>query len=182
MNLKRFIILDRDGTITEECDHLSDPEQVKLIPGSASGMRKLRQLGLGLVVITNQSVIGSGVINFARLEEIHGRLLELLRQENVWVEKIYVCPHKPNDNCSCRKPKTELARQAAEEFQFDPRQSFVVGDKVCDIELGKQIGAITILVRSGHGRKYDPQDTPPDYVVNNLEESANLIETLLRKK
>lgn len=178
---KRFVILDRDGTIAEECDHLVSPEQVKLIPGAASGLSQLRQLGLGLVVITNQSVIGSGVIDRARLDEIHKRLSELLGHENAWLDKIYVCPHKANENCNCRKPKTELARQAASEYHFDLHRSFVIGDKVCDIELGKQIGATTILVRSGYGKQYDSQDIPPEYIVDDLKKAAILIEILLRK-
>jgi D-glycero-D-manno-heptose 1,7-bisphosphate phosphatase len=182
MNPKRFIILDRDGTINEECNHLSDPDQVKLIPGAASGLHKLRQLGLGLIVITNQSVIGSGVINNARLNEIHARMLELLELENAWLDKIYVCPHKADENCNCRKPKTGLVRKAVNEFLFDPHKSFVIGDKVCDIELGKQIGATTILLRSGYGMQYDHPDIPPDFIVDDLKESSVLIETLLRKE
>ena len=97
---QRFVVLDRDGTIIEEREYLSDPEQVRLIPGVGAALREFQQLGLGLVVITNQSGIGRGFFDHAQLERVHDRLSELLDAEGVHLDGLYICPHKPDDNCT----------------------------------------------------------------------------------
>ncbi len=183
MARRRFVLLDRDGTIIVERDHLSSPEQVELLPNSAEGLRRLRKLGLGLVVVSNQSAIGRGLFDEARLEAIHRRLRELLKAEDIELDAIYVCPHPPDAGCPCRKPETGLVQQAAREYDFDPGQSFVVGDKECDIEMGRRIGAVTILVQTGYGAEVVARSaTKPDYVENDLRASAVRIEQLLNGK
>jgi D-glycero-D-manno-heptose 1,7-bisphosphate phosphatase len=177
------VLLDRDGTIIVERDHLSLPEQVELLPGAAEGLRRLRSLGLGLVIVSNQSAIGRGLFDEARLEAIHRRLRALLKSEDVEIDAIYVCPHKPDAGCPCRKPETGLVQQAAREYDFDPVQSFVIGDKVCDIELGRRIGAVTILVQTGYGAEVAARNAvEPDYVENDLRAAAVRIERLLNGK
>jgi D-glycero-D-manno-heptose 1,7-bisphosphate phosphatase len=151
--MKRFVLLDRDGTIIEERDYLSDPEQVRLLPGAAAALRELQNMGLGLVVITNQSGVGRGYFDESRLESIHRRLIELLAAEGIQLDGIYVCPHNPDDDCSCRKPKTGLAERAAAELGFDLQETFVIGDKASDIEMGRNIGATTMLVCTGYGNE-----------------------------
>ena len=150
--MKRFVVLDRDGTIIEERHHLTDPAGVALIPGAAGALLALRTLGLGLVVVTNQSVVGRGMIDEARLQAIHERMCELLAGEGVTLDGIYHCPHLPEDGCPCRKPEVGLVKRAAAELDFDPGSSFVVGDHASDVELGKRLGATSILVLTGHGR------------------------------
>src|SRR5271166_4576848 len=113
MTPPRFVALDRDGTIIVERQYLSDPEAVELLPGAAAGLRTMRNLGLGLVVVTNQSAVGRGYFDLARLDEIHGRLRELLAGEDVTIDGIYVCPHTPEDGCRCRKPLPILLKRAA---------------------------------------------------------------------
>ncbi len=125
MRQKPFVLLDRDGTIIKECHYLSDPQQVELLAGVAAGLRRMQELGLGAIAITNQSGIGRGFFDEKRLGEIHQRMLELLAAENVFLEDIYFCPHTPADNCSCRKPLPGLVEQAAEKYGFNPQDSFV---------------------------------------------------------
>src|SRR5687768_18257619 len=98
---RRFIVLDRDGTIVEEREYLSQPEQVKLIPSAGAALRELQQMGFGLVVITNQSGVGRGIFDQDQLDLIHERLKQLLDREGVHLDGLYVCPHKPDDHCSC---------------------------------------------------------------------------------
>ncbi len=179
MPTKRFVILDRDGTINEEVGHLSRPDQVRLIAGAAAGLRRLREQGVGIIVVTNQSVIGQGMINQSELDEIHNRLKALLKREDVTLDGIYVCPHMPEDNCNCRKPKTGLLEQASRDFGFNLAGSIVIGDKVSDIELGKRAGATTILVRTGYGDQYQRGEVQPDYIAADLENAASLIEAIL---
>ena len=180
MTQRHFVVLDRDGTIIVERQYLSDPSEVELIPGAASGLRQLSEMGLGLVVITNQSAVGRGFFDQARLDLIHRRLCELLNAEGVHLDGIYVCPHRPEDDCPCRKPRPGLLELAAQELDFDPQACFVIGDKACDIELGRRVGATTFLVRTGYGAQVTAETTViPDYVVDDLWDAAQVIERLL---
>jgi D-glycero-D-manno-heptose 1,7-bisphosphate phosphatase len=177
MKGKHFIVLDRDGTIIVERHYLSDPAQVELLPGATS---ELRKMGFGLVVITNQSGIGRGFFNEERLGLIHLRMIELLEAENVSLDGIYFCPHLPEDNCSCRKPRPGLLHLAAKERGFDPQSCFVIGDKACDIKLGKLVGAKTLLVRTGYGNQMMTESTlQPDYIVDNLQAASELIQKVV---
>lgn len=180
MRRRRFVALDRDGTIIEERHYLSDPQDVVLLPYALDGLRRLRELGLGLVVITNQSAIGRGFFDIARLKLIHQRMNDLLTAAEIRFDGIYFCPHVPDDHCLCRKPEPGLLQRAASECDFDPSRAFVIGDKTCDIVLGQQVGATTFLVRTGYGAQVAVDATViPDYVVDNLEEAASIIGRLL---
>ncbi|MEG3889949.1 HAD family hydrolase [Microcoleus sp. Z1_A1] len=177
---RRFVLLDRDGTIIKECHYLSDPCRVELLPRAAEGLRLMQEMGLGLVAVTNQSGIGRGFFDEVRLGKIHQRLRELLAHAGVYLEDIYFCPHTPLDDCQCRKPRTGLVEQAAEKYGFNPQDTFVIGDKPCDIELGQRVGAITFLVRTGYGAEVAASQTlSPDYVVDDLLEAARIIERLI---
>jgi D-glycero-D-manno-heptose 1,7-bisphosphate phosphatase len=173
----RFVLLDRDGTINQEVDHLDRPDQVALIPGAAAALRQLRSAGLGVVVLTNQANVGRRLLPLDRLEEIHARLTELLSDEDVSLDGLYVCPHAPEDGCDCRKPRAGLALRAATDHGFRPEDAFVVGDHAADMGLGRAIGAVTILVRTGHGE--DELKTgagaQADHVVADLQEAAGVI-------
>jgi D-glycero-D-manno-heptose 1,7-bisphosphate phosphatase len=180
MTDRRFVILDRDGTVNVEKNYLTDPVDMELLPGAAAGLRRMRELGLGLVLITNQSAVGRGVIDRSGLDRIHGRLCALLADAGVSLDGIYVCPHHPAENCACRKPKTALVALAARELDFDPARSFVIGDKACDIVLGQRVGATTLLVLTGYGAATKAEGgVRPDLVVQDLEEAAEAIAHLL---
>ena len=127
------------------------PAQLELLSGAGEALRRLAGLGCGLIVVTNQSGIARGLIRPTELKAVHERLQELLAAEAVYLDGIYTCPHREEDNCGCRKPRTGLVEQAARECGFDPRECFLIGDKVSDIELGRNVGAVTFLVRTGYG-------------------------------
>jgi len=178
---RSFVVLDRDGTIIEERSYLSDPDQVKLIPGAAEGLRRLKGMGLGLVVVTNQSAVGRGLCSEERLKAIHHRLSEILKLEGVQLDGLYYCPHKPEDECWCRKPSIGLMKKASEELSFDLQSSFVVGDKMSDIQMGRQAGAVTLLVRTGYGAQAAADcSLASDHVVADLAEAAEKIAALLK--
>jgi D-glycero-D-manno-heptose 1,7-bisphosphate phosphatase len=177
-----MVLIDRDGTINIEKHYISSPEQIEILPHAAEGIKMLRELGLQVIIITNQSGIGRGFFDLKKLEEIHHRLQTLLKESGTSVDAIYFCPHLSDDECHCRKPSIEMARQAGKKFTAELSESFVVGDNVCDIEFGKNIGAITILVRTGYGSKvFEEQTIEPDYIVENLFEAACLIKGILEK-
>ena len=150
---RRFVLLDRDGTINEEIGYVLSPAELRLIPGAAEAIRDLRALGLGVVVVTNQSPVGRGWITEAELAAIHDRLRELLQASGADVDAIEHCPHRPEEDCSCRKPQTGMVDRAVADLGFDPSEAFVVGDHAGDMALGRAIGARTILVRTGHGEE-----------------------------
>lgn len=171
--LRPLVLLDRDGTINQEVDYLSHPEQLRLLPGAVRGLQRLREGGMTLAIVSNQSGVGRGFFTEETLSMIHQRLRALLAEEGVVIDGIYYCTHRPEEGCCCRKPKQGLALKAAAELRGDLRQSFIVGDKACDIQLGKAVGAQTILVRTGYGTSYDFTSDPiPDVTVENLEEAS----------
>jgi len=175
---RRFVLVDRDGTINEELapEYVLEPGQLRLIPGSAAALRELRRLGLGIVVVTNQSPVGRGWITLGQLDAIHARLSELLAVEGASVDGYYVCPHGPDDGCDCRKPGPALGLRAAEEHGFDPAAAFVVGDHRGDVEMGRRLGARTFLVRTGHGPEELERAEPfADHIVEDLAEAATII-------
>lgn len=179
MRLRRFVLLDRDGTLIVERDYLARAEEVELLPNTARGLRLLNQLGLGLAVLTNQSGIGRGYFDQAALDAIHARLQQLLANEGVSLAGIYVCPHVQEDGCACRKPEPGLAQRCAAELNFDPAASFVIGDKPCDIDLGRRLGATTFLVRTGYGARNEREGLKADYIVDDVLAAAHIIRTLL---
>ncbi len=178
---RRFVVLDRDGTIIEEAVYLSDPEQVKLLPGAGRALRELKQMGLGLVVITNQSGVGRGFFDEKQLQRIHERLEQFLECEGVRLDGIYVCPHIPDDNCACRKPKLGLLQKAASDLDFVLKDSIVIGDKACDVDMGRLAGATTFLVRTGYGAQAAEQNIAIDYVVDDLMAATQVIRGLVEE-
>jgi D-glycero-D-manno-heptose 1,7-bisphosphate phosphatase len=181
--LRRVVLLDRDGTINLEKHYLSSPEQLELLPYASEGIQLMTEMGFATAVITNQSAVGRGYFGLDRLNLIHQRLQEMLADRGAALDAIYVCPHRPDEGCACRKPVPGLAWKAAEDFGAEPSQAFVIGDNVCDIEMGKRIGATTILVRTGYGAQLVTQALiEPDYAVDNLLEAAKLIRDLAAVK
>jgi D-glycero-D-manno-heptose 1,7-bisphosphate phosphatase len=180
MKRRQFVVLDRDGTIIVERHYLSDPRQIELLPGAVKGLRQMLAMGLGLVVVTNQSGVERGLFDEAHLDLIHGRLCGLLETKGIHLERIYFCPHRPENDCSCRKPKPGLIERAARELDFDLQTSFVIGDKPADIEMGRKVRATTVLVRTGYGADFVGNSAViPDYVANDLSGAAQIIEGLL---
>jgi D-glycero-D-manno-heptose 1,7-bisphosphate phosphatase len=165
--MRRFALLDRDGTIIHERHYLADPADVELLPGAARGLRELHRLGFGLVVVTNQSGLARGYFDQTQLERIHARLRHLLSAEGVTLDGIYVCPHLPEAYCICRKPRPGLAQQAVAEHGFDVAEAIVVGDKSCDVDLGRAVGAMSFLVRTGYGLEFE-SSSGADLVVDDL--------------
>jgi D-glycero-D-manno-heptose 1,7-bisphosphate phosphatase len=172
----RAVIFDRDGTLIAERHYLSDPAQVELLPRVPEALRRLAKAGFLLVVATNQSGIARGYFDRARLEQIHKRMGELLAAEDVFLDGIYVCPHAPGDHCECRKPRPALVAAAATELGFDPKEAWVIGDKPCDIDLGRGVGAKTIMVRTGYGASWEAGGyVDADHVVEDALDASDII-------
>ena len=167
--------MDRDGTIIEERDYLSDPKLVKLLPNAAEGLRGLQEMGFGIIVITNQSGIGRGYFSDETVQEIHRKMVEDLKVFGVQLDGIYYCPHAPEDHCNCRKPRIGLVINAQADFFFSTEECYVIGDNFCDIELAKNINAKSILVETGHGEYVkNSKKIAPDFIAKDLLDSVRI--------
>ena len=183
MTVKTFALLDRDGTVIADRHYLADPAGVELLPGAADGMRRLRDAGVEMAIVTNQSGVGKGLFTAAALEAMHDRLRELLAAEGVAVRGIYYCPHTAADACRCRKPLPGLAEAAAQELGIDLTRAFVVGDKEADIDLARAVGATGILVRTGYGAETERAGAcRPAAVVDDLGAAAEFICEVVAKR
>ncbi|MDC1224893.1 D-glycero-beta-D-manno-heptose 1,7-bisphosphate 7-phosphatase [Schleiferiaceae bacterium] len=189
-NKQRCVFLDRDGVINIDTDLIDRPEDLELYPYGASSIRRLNKMGFLVVVVTNQSVIARGLCTIATLDEIHKKMETELGQDGAFVEAIYYCPHHPHSGyegeikefkveCSCRKPKPGMLLEAADRFNIDLTQSYLVGDSPRDIEAGANAGVETIRVKTGHGLK--PHTTVPKHYVEDLVSAVDLIENQFLK-
>lgn len=177
---RRFVLLDRDGTIIHDRHYLKDPAQVELLPQAAAGLHAMRSLGLGLVLVSNQSGLARGYFGQAALEAVHQRLYQILAAEGLKLDGAFYCPHGPGDACACRKPATGMAQQAAAQLGFDPNRAFVIGDKASDLRLGLALSGQSILVRTGKGRQTEVDlGNGPWLVVDDLKQAARVIAGLL---
>jgi D-glycero-D-manno-heptose 1,7-bisphosphate phosphatase len=178
---RRYVLVDRDGTVNEERNHLRDPRELAMIPGSAQALVRLRdELGMGIVIVTNQADVGRGALSLEALDEIHVRLRTLLAADGATVDAIEVCPHRPEDRCDCRKPAPGMALRAAARFGFDPTESFIVGDHAKDMQMGRAIGATTLFVRTGHGVDEEQVAVPlADHVADDLAAAVAIIAELV---
>jgi D-glycero-D-manno-heptose 1,7-bisphosphate phosphatase len=157
--LQTGIFIDRDGTINNEVDYLRSPDQLTLIPRSAEAISALNRLGLKVFIHTNQSGIARGFLTEKDLAAIHEKLTQLLEKQNARIEKIYYCPHHPEGTveryrmeCECRKPKPGMLHAAAKEYNINLSGSYIIGDKMIDVQTGNNCGATTILVMTGYGK------------------------------
>ncbi len=164
----KALFLDRDGTIIVDKHYLRDPDKVELLPGVGPCLRTLTQNGFIIVVVTNQSGIGRGLITEAEVDAQHHRLAGLLATFNAEPRRIVYCPHAPESDCLCRKPKPKMILDAALELGIDTKRSFMIGDKESDVEAGRASGCRTIRIGNA-------VDTAADYCAPSLAAAANII-------
>lgn len=140
------VFLDRDGTLNHDTGYVTSPEQLVLFPGVPEAIARLNQLEAMVLLVTNQSAIGRGMMTIEGLESIHERLAELISPYGARIDGIFFCPHHPQDGCGCRKPKAGLIDQAVSRFALDVSQCFLVGDKRSDLEAAQRASVPGILV------------------------------------
>ena len=146
MSGDRAVFLDRDGTLIDDVGYISDPEDVRLVPGAGDALRALRDAGFRLVVISNQSGLGRGLITQEQADAVHQRFVEELERAGAQIDAAYYCPHAPEEGCDCRKPLPGLLIDAACELGLDLERSFMVGNSDVDVAAGEAAGARAILL------------------------------------
>lgn len=144
--LHKAVFLDRDGTVIPDANYLATVEGVTLLPGAGEALAALARAGFLLVLVTNQSGIGRGYFTAAIVEAQHHRLQELLKPFGVTLAAVEFCPHAPDTECNCRKPKPGMLLTAAAKLQVAPADSFMVGDKPADVEAGRAAGCRTVFI------------------------------------
>ena len=173
------VFLDRDGVINEEINLLHRKEDIRLIGGSAEGIKLLNNAGIPAIIVTNQPVVARGLCTYDEAIEINRYIIALLAEQGAKIDGIYFCPHSAKadvpeyrKDCKFRKPNAGMLEQAACDFKVALGESYVVGDMARDILAGKNAGCKTILVRTGHAGRDGFFTARPDMTCKNLLEAA----------
>jgi len=174
--MNRAVFLDRDGTLIVEKNYLHRPEDVELFPGAGAALKRLADAGFKLVVVTNQSGIGRGYFTLADAERVNERVAREFARAGVRFEKTYIAPEAPDQPSRVRKPSPQFLFDARDEFHLNLAESYLVGDKMIDLECGWNAGLKQcILVRTGYGAALEqasPEKIPPAVVVDGLPQMA----------
>ncbi len=177
--MNRAIFLDRDGTLIVEKEYLHDPAEVEIFPGAGDALKKLGDAGFKLIIVTNQSGIGRGYYTLADAERVNERVCAEFAREGARFEKIYLAPEAPDQPSRGRKPSPQFLFDARDEFNLNLAESFIVGDKLIDLECGWNAGVKkSILVRTGYGggvEKESPGKIARAVVVDDLRGAAEWI-------
>ena len=148
----QVVFLDRDGVINvNRDDYVKSWSEFEFLPGAKDAIKMLNETNYWVIIVTNQSPIGRGIFDHNTLEEIHNKMLQELSDAGAHIDAIYYCPHSPDDECGCRKPKPGLLIRAAEELNIDLTNSWLIGDSEGDIEAGKAAGCKTFKVTEING-------------------------------
>ncbi len=181
--MNRVIFLDKDGTLIEDVPYNVDPAYIRLLPGAIEGLKALHQEGYKLIVVSNQSGVARGLFAEEDLAGVQGRLRELLAEHGIPLAGFYYCPHHVAGvlpdyaiACDCRKPEPGMLLRAAEEYDVDLENSWMIGDILNDVEAGRRAGCKTIMLSSGHETEWNlgPLREPHHYA-EDLREAAEII-------
>jgi len=190
--MNRAVFLDRDGVITQEPPHYAHRiDQLKLIPKSAEAIKLLNEDGFKVVIISNQSGLARGYYQKKDVEIYNGAMKKELEKRGAYIDAIYYCPHHSKAkieayrmDCDCRKPKPGMLKQAKKDLNLDLKRSFLIGDKISDIEAGYRAGCKTILVLTGYGsdelKKNATMNIKPNYISKDLYTASQTINKILK--
>ncbi|MFH1422784.1 MAG: HAD-IIIA family hydrolase [Planctomycetota bacterium] len=189
MKKNKAVFLDRDGTIIRDKNYLSSPEDTELYSGVTEALKLLKSAGFLLIVCTNQSGMARGLFSEEDYYAVEKRLGKLLAAHGVVIDKTYCCPHLPDGTvkryavkCRCRKPEKGMFLAAQKEFNIDFKSSYAIGDSPRDLIPAKELGAATILVLTGKGKRLKEltdSKNSVDYVCRNLYYAAKKIINIL---
>ncbi len=170
----KIVLLDRDGTVIVDPpdERVDRDDEIQLFPDSISALKKLSDNGYSIILITNQAGISEGLLDEKEFNRLNAEVIELLETSGIKVLKTYMCPHGPNDECECRKPKPTMLLRAAKEFNLDLPSTYMVGEHHSDVLAGKNAGTKTIFVSTANRHDEAPE---ADYQAQNLTEAVDII-------
>lgn len=172
----KAVFLDRDGTVNAgvpKFDRVDNVDKVELLPNTIEALRILADMDYGVFFVTNQAGLAEGIINWTDFNAINNKIQELILPSGINIIATYVCPHGEDEDCECRKPKPKLLLDAAEEFDIDLGQSWMIGDRSTDVMTGVNAGTRTILVKTGITSAESDQAT---YIAPTLLEAVQYIQ------
>lgn len=187
MKKNTAIFLDRDGTINDEVGYLDHENKLQIIPAAFEAVRLINESGMKAVVITNQAGVAKGLLTEKFVRKINGQIQSALLERGALIDRFYFCPHHPSEGndpyrkiCDCRKPEPGLLHQAAADLDIDLARSYLIGDRLRDIETAHRAGARGILVMTGYGQDLMQQAGPdqanefnqPDHIAKNILEAV----------
>jgi histidinol-phosphate phosphatase family protein len=180
---KPAIFIDKDGTLVENVPYNADPARIVLAPGAGAALRRLREAGFAIYVVSNQSGVARGFFPIEALDGVERRLRELLAAEGAEIDGVAWCPHLPGGavaeyaiDCDCRKPAPGMILRLAREHVLDPARSWMIGDSPADVEAGRRAGCRTVLVaRGGDDADRATDGSGADAVVPDLAAAADAI-------
>ncbi|RMF98309.1 MAG: HAD-IIIA family hydrolase [Candidatus Schekmanbacteria bacterium] len=183
---KRAVFIDRDGTMTVEGGYINDPNRLTLLPRCGRAIKKINENGILAILATNQAGIARGYFDEKTLKATLKRLEFLLEMEGAHLDGIYYCCHHPSvgkppyrKKCNCRKPLPGMLQKAAKDFNLDLSQSFVIGDKISDVELAKKVKAKSVVVKTGYGEGEictdKMQKINPDFIADDIYDAVEWI-------
>jgi histidinol-phosphate phosphatase family protein len=174
--------MDRDGVINKDrgYDYTRSWEDFIFLPGVKETLALLHEMHVPVVVITNQSCIGKGLVSREAVDDIHARMMEEIEKSGGHIGGVYLCPHTDDDRCDCRKPLPGLILEAARDLDADLGNSLMVGDSMRDIQAGQNAGTHTAIILSGKGAEELPkarqQGVRPDYVLETMGELCRVVQ------
>ncbi len=169
----KAVFIDRDGTLIEEVNFLHRVEDLQYFSYTDEAIRLLKENGFKVVLVTNQSGIGRGIYTESQMHTVHAQIQTDLTEK---LDAIYFCPHLPNEGCACRKPNLGMIEAATTDLPIDLENSWMIGDKNLDVELGFNAGIKPILVLTGYGEKHLPElKRKPAFIADNLLEAVKII-------
>lgn len=151
-SLQPGLFLDRDGVINEECAYLHDPKDLVVIAGAAQAIAAINRRHIPIIVVTNQAGIGRGMYGVEAYHAVRRAIDAILGEAGAYIDAWHFCPHLPDADCPCRKPRPGMLLAAAKDLDLDLGRSILVGDKASDLEAARAVGCQTVLVRTGYGR------------------------------
>ena len=178
---QKVVFLDRDGVINKDSpEYIKDWKEFEFIPGSRRALRRLAAAKVTTIIISNQSAVNRGLMDIKTLHGIHRKLKEAVTESGGHIEDIFYCPHRPDENCRCRKPQTGLIQQACLRYHINTDKAIMVGDNAKDIECARNAGcAAAVLVRSGYGKKAADilmsKGISVDYIADDLAAATDWI-------
>lgn len=179
--MKRAVFFDRDGTLNVEKRYLCDPEKLELVEDIIPALKQIQEAGFELLIVTNQSGIGRGYYTLDDMHAVNTKLIHLLKEQGISFAKIYFAPEAPEQPSYGRKPSPQFLLDAADEFNLDLSRSFMIGDKLSDLQCGWNAGVqASLLVMTGYGKQVNlspDSQTGTLIEVDSLTEAADYITT-----
>ena len=182
-NKTSAVFFDRDGTLIYEKCYLKDINDLELFEKTATAIKKLNDKTIPAIMVSNQAGVARGYFTEETVKMLNNHLSHILKEHDAHLDGFYYCPHHPEGiipeytiNCDCRKPLTGMIKQALNDFpQINIEKSYVVGDKICDIELGKNAGCKSVLVKTVYGKDLDTSKSPPVFFADDVEQAVDWI-------